>query len=191
MFLETSGTTLGTTLALARNHPRAITLPVGNLGTRFGEGKMPLETTRLDAPGIVVAMSVHMKSNRSPSAIVIVIGAVLVSQACGSSSDSPVDASTLRDAEPERGPDASGTPFACGDQTCAVGETFCEGFTPRVTSYYPADAGPVLYSYSCRPFPDSCPQHDCACLVQHQAGNIGCTCSTSDSGGVSAYCSPI
>jgi hypothetical protein len=86
---------------------------------------------------------------------------------------------------------AAGTPFDCGPEQCAVGQTYCMHFGP----YVGADGGLQPDSYYCYPFPTTCEARDCSATVGGPPeGNGALTCSgctQAPSGAVFTSCMAI
>jgi hypothetical protein len=88
---------------------------------------------------------------------------------------------TVLDAAP------TGTPFPCGDATCAIGETYCR----QISGGRDFDGGLIAPYYSCvAPIP-SCTPLDCSCVPQNQGAYFCPACQQTPDGAVTASCTPI
>jgi hypothetical protein len=86
---------------------------------------------------------------------------------------------------------APGTPFGCGDVSCAIDETYCRQIQ-GIGGQNGGDAGlNVVTSYDCASFKPGCAPRDCSCIVTNP-GNVYCaSCSQASSGGILAICGAL
>jgi hypothetical protein len=85
---------------------------------------------------------------------------------------------------------ASGSPFSCGDASCATGQTYCRQLAAP-GGYTGSNASNTIYSYDCPALNDGCPAHDCSCVTVNQGFAYCSSCSVLDGGGVVASCGKI
>ena len=95
----------------------------------------------------------------------------------------PVDAA--RDALLDAAP--NGTPFPCGDATCAIGQTYCR----RITGNFVIDGSTGPTYYDCAPPTAGCTPLDCSCVLKSQGAWYCLSCEQMPNGAVVADCHTI